>query len=326
VVLRGVYMDNLYEAKERILEAKEMIIGCHLNPDGDSIGSMLALGLGVARLGKKAYMVSPNGVPKIYRALPGADRVAKKADKPADLAIAVDCGDKERLGRAYGIFEKAKDIIVIDHHEFGETFGNINVIDARASSAGELVYRILRTLPIRITSDMAQNLLTAIIVETNSFRLPNVRPSTFEICAQLAKTGVDFHKLSELVYWSRRRQAALLSGLCVSRAEFSSGGRISWSVARKRDFKKFGAETEDADSVAADMLSVKGVEIAAFFREEKGKLRVSIRSKGNVNIAKVARDYGGGGHFDAAGCYIANRDRAIKKLLSDLKKVLKGTR
>lgn len=320
-------IDNILRAKESILEAKEVLIACHLNPDGDSMGSLLGLGLGVARLGKKVYMVSPDGVPKIYKTLPGADSVVNKIDKEIELAVAVDCGNKERLGKAYDVFEKAGKKIAIDHHEFGTPFGDINIVDPHASSSGELVYRLLRALPLHITQDIAQDLLTAIIVETNSFRLPNVSPSTFEVCAHLAKTGVDFHKLSELVYWSKRRQAAVLSSLCVSRVKFLNGGKIAWSIAKKSDFKKTHAVTEDVDSVAADMLSIEGVQAAVFFREEKNrKLRASVRSKGNVNIAQVAKNHGGGGHFDAAGCYITNAERSIDKFLKEIEKVVKDAK
>ena len=300
-----------------------MIAG-HLNPDGDSIGSLLALGLGLAGMGKDVHMVSKDGVPRVYRKLPGAAKVKRAVKEVPDMAITVDCNTAAMVGEPFAIMKKAKYILEIDHHEFRKPFGNISFVDTKAAAVGELVYRLLISLGVKITRDIAQNILTSIIVETNSFRLPAVRPLTFSLCARLLKTGVDFSRLSDLIYWSKTRQSAMLSGLCMSRLKFAENEKIAWSMVTRKDFSGAKAKDEDVDTVANDILSIEGVKVAVFFREKSASLlRVSIRSKGGINVAAVASLYGGGGHFDSAGCYIANNKRAREGLLKVLKEKLK---
>lgn len=316
-------MNNLKAIAGKILKAKNILISGHINPDGDSIGSLLSLGLGLEKLGLRVYMLSIDGVPKRYLLLPGAKRIIKKFKKPVDLAISVDCGDRELLGKAFDIFKKAKLILEIDHHEFRKPFGDILYVDKKAGSVGEIIYILLKELGVKMDRDIAENLLTSIVVETNSFRLPNVRPLTFEICAEMIKLGVDFHKLVEMVFWNETMESAVLGGICLGRCKFIQGGRIAWSIVRKKDFNLAKGKDEDVDAVCDEMRSIKGVDIAILFREKSKKtLRVSLRSKGKINIAKIAEHYGGGGHFDVAGCHISNNPRTIKELLDMAKKAL----
>lgn len=262
-------MENFKLVKEKILKAKEIIVAGHINPDGDSIGSLLSLGLGLEKLGKRVYMVSVDGVPKRYVLLPGANRIIKKIDKSCDLAIAVDCSNKEILGETFKAFRKAKDILEIDHHDFRRPFGNIHFIDHKAAAVGELIYEILKELKIDITKDIAQNLLTSIIVETDSFSLPNVRFLTFEVCAELIKQGVDFYKLIDMVFWSKTKESAILSGICMTRCKFLKNNRIVWSMITRKDFDKIGGKDEDVDPVSDQMRSIKDVKIAILFREKE---------------------------------------------------------
>lgn len=302
--------------KQKILKAKNIAIANHINPDGDSIGSLLSLGLGIEKLGKRVYMVSADGVPKRYRFLPGASRIIKNVTKPVDLAIAVDCSNKEILGRSYNIFKKTKDILEIDHHEFKRPFGNLFLVDYKAAAVGELVYQLLSELKVCIDKNIAENLLTSIIVETNSFKLPNVRPLTFEICTELIKKGVDFYKLVDKVFWSRTRESAILSGICLARCKFINNGKLAWSIIRTKDFKRIRGEDEDIDTVADEIRAIQGVEIVVLFREKNSKtLRVSLRSKDKINIASVAEYYKGGGHYDIAGCSIPNNLESMHELL-----------
>jgi len=310
-------MKDLNLIKQKIRDAKKIAIASHIHPDGDSIGSLLSLGLGLDKLGKTVYMISCDGVPKKYRFLPGANRITRKINKTVDLAIAVDCSNKELLGSAYNSFKKSKDLLEIDHHEYRRPFGNIFLIDEKAAAVGELVYTILKELKINIDKNIAQNLLTSIIVETNSFKLPNVRPLTFEICRQLLKRGVDFYKLVDTVFWSKTKESAILSGICLARCKFMRNERLAWSIIRKRDFYSVKGEDEDVDTVADEMRSIGSIEIAVLFREKNKKyLRVSLRSKGRINIASIAESYQGGGHFDVAGCFIPNNQNSVTELLN----------
>lgn len=313
-------MKGLGQAVKNILRAKTIAISCHVHPDGDCIGSLLALGLGLESLGKSVYMLSPEGIPERYWGLPGVKRIENKFSRRADLAIAVDCNAKDMLGRTYKIFQMAGDTLEIDHHEFRQPFGSAGFIDSKAAAVGEMIFILLKRLHVKITQDIAQNILASIIVETNSFRLPSLRPLTFSACAELMKTGLDFHKLSELIYWSKTKEAVRILGVCLSRSRLLYKGKIIWSMALKKDLKQFSAREEDMDAVANELLSVKGVEAAVFFREHKSRLlRVSLRSKGKINVASIAEKYNGGGHFDAAGCLIPNHRNTREELLNLIK-------
>lgn len=316
-------MKGLRQAAKTILRAKTTAISCHINPDGDSIGSLLALGLGLERLGKRVYMLSPDGVPKRYVTLPGAGKILARTKKAVDLAIAVDCSNKEILGESYNVFKRSRDILEIDHHDFRRPFGNIFLIDGKAAAVGELIYLLLGVLGVPVTEDIAQNLLTSIVVETDSFRLPNVRPFTFEVCNQLMRKGTDFYKLVDTIFWSKTRASIILSGLSLARCKFLKNNRLAWSIIRKKDFLSVRGKYEDVDAVADQMRSIQGVEVVVFFREQNKRfLRVSLRSKGKINIAAIAEDYNGGGHFDVAGCTIANNSAAIKQILNKAENLL----
>ena len=316
-------MQGLVEAAASIKKAKHIAISGHINPDGDSIGSMLALGLGLRRLGKRVYMVSHDGVPERYRRLPGAGRIIKNLQAPIDLAIAVDCGSKEMLGKTFSSFKRASGILEIDHHDFRRPFGTISIIDKKAAAVGEIIFVLLGKLGIDITKPVAQNLMTSIIVETSSFMLPNTRPFTFEVCTDLIHKGVDFYKLVNMVFWSKHRAAAILSGVCLSRCRFMKGGRLVWSIVGMSDFKAAKAKSEDVDPVPDEMRSIDSVKIAVLFRQtDSGTLRVSLRSKGRINVAEIAEHYNGGGHFDVAGCNIKNDPETIREFLNRTGRIL----
>ncbi|MFH1798571.1 MAG: bifunctional oligoribonuclease/PAP phosphatase NrnA [Candidatus Omnitrophota bacterium] len=308
---------KIKKAVKSILNAKSVAIAGHIAPDGDSIGSLLSLGAGLESLGKKVYMISSDGVPKKYKTLPGAEKIVKKLTEKVDIGITVDCSSRDMMGEAYDDFRKAETIIAIDHHRIRKPFGDIEFIDPKAAAVGEQIHDLLRLLKAEITRDIAQNILTSLIVETNSFRLPNARARTFKMCAELIKKGADFYKLVEMVFWSHPREVAVLSGICLARCKFLKKGRLVWSIIKQSDFKRVKGKDEDVDGAADQMRAIKDVDIVVLFREQsKEKLRVSLRAKKNINIAKLAESYGGGGHADVAGCGISNDSKTIKDLLS----------
>jgi len=318
-------MLNFKQAKQIVTNAREIVVASHINPDGDSIGSLLSLGLGLEKLGKRLHFISADGVPKRYSRLPAAYRIKDSLNKSVDLAIAVDCSNKEILGSAWEIFGRAKTIMEIDHHEFRRPFGKISFIDKKAAAVGELVYKLLGELNVSIDKEIAQNLLTSIIVETDSFRLPAVSAFTFEICYRLMKRGVDFYKLSDMVYWSKTKEAIILSGLALARCKFMQRGRIAWSIVHREDFDLVKGKDEDVDTVADELRSIQGVEIVVLFRQtNKEHIRVSLRSKGRINVAGIAEHYGGGGHFDVAGCSIPNSPASMRELLKIASRLLEA--
>ncbi|MCF7874133.1 MAG: bifunctional oligoribonuclease/PAP phosphatase NrnA [Candidatus Omnitrophica bacterium] len=318
-------MNKFKRVKKEILSAKSITIFSHINPDGDTIGSMLALGLGLKSLGKKVVMLNADSIPKVYQTLPGAKLIKKSLNKKnIDLAIAVDCGKGSLLGKNLTDFKNAKKSIAIDHHRIRNKFAQISVVDPKASAAGEMIYFLLKNFGIDLTKNISENILTSIIVETNSFRLPSTNSKTFAICAELLKTGINFSRISETVYWSKSKQAVMLWSLCAKRMKFLKKDKIVWSIVRTRDFKQFKASDEDVDPFPNEMLAIKNVQIVVFFREKSNnQLRVSLRSKGRINVARFASKFQGGGHFDIAGFYIPNSDQSIKKVIREVKKLIR---
>ncbi|HTL70621.1 MAG TPA: bifunctional oligoribonuclease/PAP phosphatase NrnA [Candidatus Eisenbacteria bacterium] len=306
-----------------IRKAKRVIIVAHVNPDGDTIGCQLALGLALLNMEKKVTLLSQDGVPTRFQFLPGSELVQSQSAEPADVAIAVDCGSAQQLGSVQGIFFKCRTTIQIDHHDFGDSFGKIQVLEEAASAVGEIVYELIRALKVEITPQIAACLLTSIIVDTGAFRFSNIRPKTFDICSKLIRTGVDLQHLIEESYWKKTRSMSKLSGHCSLHTHYSSEGMLAWATVYQKDFKKFGAKLSDVDAVADELRSIEGVKIAAVFREtEGGRFRVSLRSKNGINVAIVAKRFGGGGHHNSAGCSIRSSEAEKQKLLTELNVLL----
>lgn len=318
-------MENLKEAERMIMKAGTIVVAGHVSPDGDCIGSMLSLAKGLEKLGKKVYRLSSDGVPKKYKDLPGAKKIVRELHETVDLAISVDCSARHMLGPAYEVFSRAQAILEIDHHQVRASFGDLALVDPKAAAVGEIVFILLKGLDVEITKEIAENILTSIIVETSSFRLPNVRPFTFKVSAELVEKGVNFYSLVDEVFWSYSKEAAVLSGISLSRLKFMEDGKLAWSVIRRKDFEATGGKDEDVDPVADEIRAIKEVKIVIYFREkDKETLRVSLRSKNSLNVARLAERYGGGGHCDVAGCLIPNTPKAMKELLAQAQELLKG--
>ncbi len=315
--------ENIKEAVAAIHRSKKIIVAAHVNPDGDTLGCLLALGLTLLRMGKRVILLSQDGVPNRFQFLQGSELIVSKTSEIADLAIAVDCGSKAQLGNIQGAFFKAKNTIQVDHHDFGEAFGKIQVMEEEASAVGEIVYELIVALKVEFTPAIATCLLTSIIVDTGAFRFSNIRPKTFDICSRLIRTGVDLQHLIEESYWKKSRSTARISGFCLMHAQFSDNGVVAWTAVYQKDFKRFKAQISDVDAVADDLRSIEGVKVAACFREtDKKRFRVSLRSTYGINVANVARAFGGGGHHNSAGCSISNLESEKQKLLGELEALI----
>ncbi len=314
----GLY-NNISKAIKTIRKAKKIIVASHVNPDGDTIGCQLALGHTLILMGKRVILLSQDGVPSRFQFLPGSELILSETNDTADVSIAVDCGSVRQLGNTRAAFFRSKTTIQIDHHDFGNSFGKIQVLEEDAAAVGEIVYELIRALKVEITPAIATCLLTSIIVDTGSFRFTNIRSKTFDICGRLIRKGVDLQYLIEESYWKKSRSVAKLSGYAIMNASFSNNGVVAWSTVYQKDFKRFGAHISDVDAVADDLRSIEGVKIAAVFREtEKKRFRVSLRSKYGINVANVARNFGGGGHHNSAGCAIRNSEKEKEGLLKEL--------
>ena len=310
------FKKNLETTVSCIKKSQRIILACHMNPDGDAIGSMLGLGLGLKKLKKHVTMLCSDKIPNRYLSLPGVKSIQQFCAEPADLAVSVDCASITQLPGIDKIFKKSKCIIEIDHHVYRDQFGDIQLISENSASVGEIIFVLLQQLNVKIDKHIAECLLTSAIVETSSFSCAEVNKRTFETCAKLIETGVDFNSISERYYWRKSLTAMYLTGLAFTRVKTAHQGRLVWSMINKDDFAQYKGRQEDVDPVADDLLMIAGSEVSIFFREiDNNMLRVSLRSKGMIDVGYLATTYGGGGHDRASSCRIHKTKTGIEHLL-----------
>lgn len=279
-----------------------MIAG-HVSPDGDALGCVLALTHALRAMGKSVTPLSVDGVPEIYRWLPGSEWIARTADGPFDLAILCDAGTPDRVGDVGELARTAGDTIVIDHHASESAFGRVRVVNPRAAATGEIVYSLLRHMRVPFSKDIADCLLCAIVTDTGSFRFMNVTSSTFRVAAALMRYGACPAAISELVFETRSLASLKLLGRALDALQITPDGRISWSVLTAKDFHELGASDEDTEGIVTHVRAVRGTDVGVLLRElPEGGVRVSLRSRRDTDVSAIAERFGGGGHVSAAGC------------------------
>ncbi len=301
------------QAVEAIREAQDIVLACHVNPDGDALGSMLGLALSLLPLGKRLTILSQDGVPDIYKFLPGTHLVQTTTDTPRfDLALVLDSGDLSRVGsRVQPLIARAGRVVDIDHHAVAGAFGDIRVLDPRAASTSEIVYALLQAMNLPVSPEVATCLFTGVITDTGSFRFQNVTPNTFRVAADLLEAGAPPAHVSENVFENRTFAATQLLGHALSSLGQTPDGRIVWAHITAQDFALLGATDEDTEGVVNYVRGVRGADVGILFREmaappgETPKIRISLRSRETVNVALIAQSFGGGGHRMAAGCTLA---------------------
>jgi len=295
----------LAEAAEAIRDSQRLVLACHVNPDGDALGSLLGLALALKPLGKDITCLSEDGVPDILRFLPGTELIARSTDIPVfDLALVVDSGDLSRVGESVRpMVSRARQAVNIDHHVVAGSFGDIRVVDSGAASTAEIVYELLQTLGIALTPEIATCLFTGIITDTGSFRFQNVTPNTLRVAARLLEAGAPPAQISENVFENKTFAGTRLLGHALSSLSQSPDGRIVWAHITAEDFRNLRASDAETEGIVNYVRGVRGAEVGILFREmDTGRIRVSLRSRESVNVAEIAQEFGGGGHRMASGC------------------------
>jgi bifunctional oligoribonuclease and PAP phosphatase NrnA len=291
----------------RVLREKSrFLIACHENPEGDAIGSELALALALRRMGKTATVLNADPVPGNLVFLPGADTIVYQEDGSGyEVAIVVDCGSPERTGRVHAELAKCPILVNIDHHRTNDARGDLRLIDPDAAATGILIYRLLRAVGGDIDRDIALNIYVAVLTDTGSFRYSNASPESFAVAGEMVAKGVDPQEVAERVYETQSLERLRLLGRVLDSLEIAGGGQIAAITTRSRDMRDFNATKDHLEGFINHPRSIVGVEVAVAFREEgPEEIRVSFRSKGRVDVATVAGRFGGGGHRNAAGCIV----------------------
>jgi phosphoesterase RecJ-like protein len=320
----------LSQVVELIESKRRFAITSHVRPDGDSLGSSLGLYWLLLALEKDAEVLMRDPVPHSYQQLPGANdvRVTQSVDRPYDAVFVIECSDITRPG----LIDLEKQFVVnIDHHSTTALFGAINWIDSTASAVGEMIYNLCKATGVRVTKEMAECVYTALITDTGSFHYSNTTERTFKVASELVRTGVKPAKTAECVFASYPWSRIQLMGAVLSTAKRDSSGRVACMRQTVEMQKSAGASDEDADGFVNYPLTVGEVEAVALLKEcEPGVYRTSLRSKGDVNVARVAELFGGGGHRNAAGCTLKGTweeaEQRIVSLLRDAVERANGSR
>jgi phosphoesterase RecJ-like protein len=293
-----------------------------MDPEGDAIGTSLALYYVLKYLGKKACVYNESGVPRILHFLPGSSEIVKEITSvnEFDCIFVVDCGDLGRIGNLKNKLEKLK-IVNIDHHATNEYFGDLNFVDKNASATGEVLFDLLKELKIPINYEIAVNLYTAIVVDTGSFRYASTRPKSFQIAAELLQVGVDPWFVSMNIYENYPYERMKLLGEVLSTLTLHLEGKVAFMLVTKDMLKKYGASIDITEGFVNFGRAIEGVELSIIFKETNcNSFKLSMRSKGNIDVSLIAKSLGGGGHKNAAGCKInGTYEEAKKRVLEVLK-------
>ena len=293
-----------------------LIVG-HGRPDGDCLGSCLALFIILREMGKDVRFFTPGPILDFFAFLPHIGETLTEHPTPCsgEIIIYVDCGDLERVDE---IYKPQGYVINIDHHLSNAYFGNLNWVDTEACAAGELIYRLARALNHPISADTATCLFTAIMADTGGFRFSNTDHVTFEAAASLVAAGAKPAAIAEAVFENRKPQAVHITGIIYQTLKYEFEGRLVWNELRRDLSELAGGDEYEPEGLCSDLRGIAGVEVSVLFHETpEGWCRIGLRSKGRVNVSQLAQMLGGGGHHNASGAYLkepyeAARDRALQ--------------
>ncbi|MBI5545931.1 MAG: bifunctional oligoribonuclease/PAP phosphatase NrnA [Deltaproteobacteria bacterium] len=304
---------------------ERFLITMHEFPDGDALGSALALCLALKERGKSVTVYSPQGAPQNLRFLPGAADIVRSLSRDArfDVCLACDAGDDARLGPDLPERERRGETLNLDHHPRSKAFGDVNLVDSTAASVGVLVWRLLKALDQPISRDIAACLWVSIASDTGNFRHSNTNAECMRIAWELVERGVRPGEISSRMYESQPLARVRLLAEVLKTLVVSKDGRVAWVVASREVFEAAGTVEETADGFISYPRSIEGVEVALLLREEgPQRQRVSFRSRGKVDVGAIATRFGGGGHHNASGCSVPGTLEEVRALV--LREVQRG--
>lgn len=308
----------LEDVLRQIERRDSFVLTSHARPDGDAIGSALACCQVLRAMGKQADVVLHDAVPRIYRPLPFADQVvqANRLNGSYQAAIILECDSLLRT-RLEGLEDRF--LINIDHHASGRPFADVNWIDPHAVATAEMVFRLGREAGVPLSPEIATCLYTALMTDTGSFMFQGTNEHTFALARELTLAGADPSHCARNIYFAHSGAKMRLLGEALR--NLNQEAHLAWIWVTQEQMERCGAKEEDCEGLVNYALSIADAEVAAFFRElPDGRFRVSLRSKGKVNVAKLAERFGGGGHECASGCAVKGPlQAAVSEILSQLR-------
>lgn len=306
---------------DKIKSSKKIAITFHVSPDGDSIGSSLGFLCGLRSIKKDVYILCKEKLPDAFEFLPNASEITGEnvsISEDTDLLITLDCGDIERLN-----YEKDDDdfknrsyfVINIDHHLTNKSFGNLNYVDTNASSVGEIVYHFLKQMNIGISKEIAACLYTSLLTDTGSFRHSNTTKTTHLIAGELINTGIDFSEIHRRIFDNKKFEELKLQALVLNNMYLTCNNKLCVMKVTKAMIDEVGADEADTGDLVSIGLKVNTAEVCVLLKEKNDIVKLSLRSKADVDVRKIAEKFDGGGHTKAAGL-------AMEKSIEDAEKII----
>ncbi|MPM14054.1 Bifunctional oligoribonuclease and PAP phosphatase NrnA [bioreactor metagenome] len=314
-------LEPILKAVEFMKTHDDYLILCHRKPDGDTVGSAFALREALRQMGKRAQVGCADTITKRYDLITGGERSPVLDFEPAHY-ITVDIASEGLLGEQYAHLAEKTDVL-IDHHPSCSRFGKINVVYPSTSAAAEVVWHVIKHMPVEMTLSMASCVYVGISTDTGCFKYSNTSPSCLRLAAEIAEMGLDLSAINYQLFMVKSAARLAMEAKVIETARMFHDGRISVGVMTMKDRAVFGATEDDVDDLGSMMRGIEGVEVGLLLKEEPdGTYKVSLRSNAQVNVSKVAEEFGGGGHRRAAGCTIkGSLDEAISALV---KAVMRG--
>lgn len=317
-------MTTIDQILKCIKKSKNIVIVTHENPDGDAVGSSLAMYHALKGLKKNVDIIIPEYA-KCFNELPGIDEVIKESDKVYDLAISLDAATDKLLNVWVKYFREADQRIVIDHHSTNTMFGDINYVDLSAPACAQVVYMLIKHYRWKITPEIGTCIMAGIITDTGGFQYSGVSRDTFNIAAELLDAGVNISKVYKKVFDTKTKSSFELRRIAFDRMEFLEDDKIAFTYITNEDEKKVNAGVGDYEGIVSEGRSIEGVEVSIFLHELKdGEFKISLRSNSYVNVSDVCIMFGGGGHIRAAGAKMTADPLVIRdKVVNEVKRQLK---
>jgi len=313
---------TLDQILEEINQAKSIVILTHENPDGDAMGSSLAMYQALKSYGKDVDVVIPE-YSKTFEFLPGTDQIKKEGKESYDLAIALDCATIKMLNGFAKYFEDAKMRVSIDHHSTNSMFADLNFVNPEAPACAQILIVVLNYFKMEITKEIGTCILAGIITDTGGFKYSGVNAETFEFVSWLLEKGVNVSTVYRKVLQTKTKSSFELARIAANRLEFFYDGKVAFTYISQEDEKSVNAEIGDHEGIAETGRDIEGVEVSIFIRETEKGFKVSTRSNDYVDVSDMCLIFGGGGHPRAAGCTMQGTVEEVKeKLLARVKQYL----
>lgn len=317
--IEKISQKELENFKKFIDEADTIAISAHINPDGDALGSALGLRKSLELYGKKTDVIKISEVDDYLKFLPQIDFYKNPSKKEYDLFIIVDCSEFDRIDKAIEICKKSKKVLVIDHHEGGSIKTDLNIIHSDSPASCELVYEIIKRLNLPIDKEIATLLYAGLVTDTDRFLYSNISELTFYTAADLYKIGADFEMIYKNLYQNKEISKLQFENHLLNKVEFKKPYALV-GVSQKT-CKDFGVQMGDSESVVNTIRDLKGIEVACLVKEYgENEFKISLRSKDYLDVSKIAKDNGGGGHIRASGFTI--NTESMDKALNTMRKIL----